>query len=168
VFGCCTHDSWENMQFNYMKYNNNTGYQGRQKILDLHQNSDGKVIIRSKANSSRFSYSRMKGCHFTGGRETVFLNISNLKLTDTGFYFCSYDQIFLESKWLIVMEIDPAVYQWIILASVLIFFIVVFAIAQLHIKFIEKRNLKMKFHENEDKKGNRKGEEYIHLRHCSY
>lgn len=33
----------------------------------------------------------------------------------SGFYFCSYDQMFIESTWLIVMDINPVVYQWIIL-----------------------------------------------------
>merc|ERR1712237_278973 len=122
-----------------MLYNNKTGYLGRTKILDLSQSTDGNITVRSRTNSSRITFSRMKGCDFTGGRETVFLTISELNTNDSGFYFCSYDQIFLESSWLIVMKINPAVYQLLILASVFVFYVIVYVIAWIHKSWIEKK-----------------------------
>ena len=53
-------------------------------------------------------------CKSQGGRRPDAQNSHALCII-SGFYFCSYDQMFIESTWLIVMDINPVVYQWIIL-----------------------------------------------------
>ena len=43
---CCTHEKWYNLQFQYMQFNNKTGFNRRRKLLELQNLGENRLTTR--------------------------------------------------------------------------------------------------------------------------
>ncbi|CBY31735.1 unnamed protein product [Oikopleura dioica] len=125
IITACIHERWTNFTLFYMPYNNSTGFKHRKKLttfLDTSEASEYTFISADGNSTDRFQIERKTGCTFEPGFEEIEIAISNIQLSDEGFYFHEVDDVKYYSTWIIVLSYEPLLLQAAVLFGVLAFF----------------------------------------------
>lgn len=145
----CAVTTLTKVTFYYMKFNNRTGYDNQEIIIKVNNHFSGlsidpvEVEIIPQSLSAKFAkriiLTLRKGCRFQAGYEQVDIELSNLTIHDTGFYYCRYDQVYQDSTWVIVFPFSPLLLQAICIIGVLALFAIIFCLGWCKEMAVQKR-----------------------------
>ncbi|CBY21291.1 unnamed protein product [Oikopleura dioica] len=111
IITACIHERWTNFTLFYMPYNNSTGFKHRKKLTTFLDTSE--IVLKLKEKLA---------ARFEPGFEEIEIAISNIQLSDEGFYFHEVDDVKYYSTWIIVLSYEPLLLQAAVLFGVLAFF----------------------------------------------